>query len=258
MPHDASRARFARPSWRTPIDLLIWLGRHELATLLMLAAVAGGIWLFLALASEVREGETRALDERLLLALRNPADASDPLGPPWFEEVMRDFTALGGIGVQIVFVAVTTVFLLLDDKKHAAVLLLAAVGGALVLSLFMKHGYERPRPDLVPHGSVVMTSSFPSGHSTLAAATYLTLGALLARVQARWRMKAFAILVAAMIAGLVGASRVYLGVHWPTDVLAGWTLGAVWASAVWLAARALQSHGQVESNAPEHDIRGHA
>ncbi len=224
----------------------------------MLAAVAGGVWLFLALASDVREGETRALDERLLLVLRNPADPSDPLGPPWFEEIMRDFTALGGTGVQVVFVAVTTGFLLLNGKKRTAVLLLAAVSGALVLSLLMKHGYDRPRPDLVPQGSVVLTSSFPSGHSTLSAATYLTLGALLARVQPRWPLKAFAILVAAMIAGLVGASRVYLGVHWPTDVLAGWTLGAAWASAVWLAARALQSRGRVESDAEESDASGHA
>jgi undecaprenyl-diphosphatase len=256
MPRDPRGARFARPSWRKPIDLLIWLGRHELATLLVLAALAGGIWFFILVASGVLEGETRTIDERLLFALRNPADAADPLGPPWLEELMRDFTALGGVGVQVLVVAVTTGFLWLNGKRQTAALLLAAVIGALVLSLLIKLGYDRPRPDLVPHGSIVQTSSFPSGHSTLSAATYLTLGALLARVQPRWHMKAFSILVAASISGLVGVSRVYLGVHWPTDVLAGWTLGAVWASVVWLAARALQSRGRMESDDAETDAPG--
>jgi undecaprenyl-diphosphatase len=238
---------------RTP-DLVAWLGRHEFATLVLLAAVAGGIWLFLEVASEVRAGESHALDERILRAMRHPADPSDPIGPPWFEEVMRDFTALGGIGVLSAFVLALTSFLLLVRKTHAALLLVAAVGGALLVSSLLKHGYDRPRPDLVPHGSIVMSSSFPSGHSTLAAATYLTMGALIARVQARRGMKAFAILVGAALAGLVGVSRVYLGVHWPTDVLAGWTLGAVWASVVWLVARALQSRGRIESEEPALDL----
>ncbi|MFN0241364.1 MAG: phosphatase PAP2 family protein [Planctomycetota bacterium] len=237
-----------RPSWRTPLDLLFWLGRHELATLLMLAAVAGGVWAFLELASEVGEHDTHAVDERLLLLLRNPVDASDPLGPPWFEEVMRDFTALGGIGVQVVIVAATCVFLAIQRKRHAVVLLVASVGGALALSLLLKHGYDRPRPDLVPHGSIVMTSSFPSGHSMLSAATYLTLGALVARVLPGRRMKAFVILFAALLAGLAGVSRVYLGVHWPTDVVAGWTLGATWAVLCWLVARFLQRRGTVEDD----------
>ena len=228
---------------------MAWIGRHELATLLLLAAVAGGTWAFLRLASEIREGDTRAVDERVLLALRDPGDRSDPIGPAWVEEVMRDFTALGGIGVQALFVATVVAFLLLQRKAHAALLLLAAVGGALALSLLLKHGYVRPRPDLVPHGSHVMTSSFPSGHSMLSAATYLTSGALLARVVPRRRLKALAILVAAAIGGLVGVSRVYLGVHWPTDVLAGWTLGAAWASLCWLLARFLQREGKVESDA---------
>lgn len=249
MPHGSPKAR---------PDPLAWFARHELATLVLLAAVAGGVWLFLEVASEVREGGTDSIDERILRAMRNPVDPTDPVGPPWFEEIMRDFTALGGIGVQTAFVAAVTVFLVLVRKTHAAALLLAAVGGALVLSLLLKHGYDRPRPDLVPHGSIVLTASFPSGHSTLAAATYLTLGALLARVQARRRLKAFAIFVGALLAGLVGVSRVYLGVHWPTDVLAGWTLGAVWASAVWLVARALQSRGRVESEGSDLDAPGHA
>lgn len=219
----------------------------EVLPLILLVLIAGGIWAFAVLADEVREGETRSFDERVLLALRNPADRADPLGPPWVEETERDFTALGGVAVMALLTLGVAGFLLLDRKNRAAVLVLVAVGGGLLLSSVLKHGFERPRPDLVPHGSYVYTSSFPSGHSTMAAATYLTLGALLARVQARRRIKVFLLGFAILITLLVGVSRVYLAVHWPTDVLAGWTLGGLWALICWLAARQLQRRGQVET-----------
>jgi undecaprenyl-diphosphatase len=149
--------------------------RHpELLPLIALIVVAGGIWIFAELADEVREGETRRINTRILLALRNPADRSDPLGPPWVEETERDFTALGGIAVMSLLTLGVCGFLLIDGKDRAAVLVLIAVGGGLLWSSVLKHGFERPRPDLVPHGSYVYTSSFPSGHSTMAAATYLT------------------------------------------------------------------------------------
>lgn len=219
----------------------------EVLPLILLVLIAGGIWGFAQLADEVREGETRRFDERVLLALRNPADRADPLGPPWVEESERDFTALGGVAVMALLTFGVAGFLLLDRKKGAAVMVLVAVGGGLLLSSVLKHGFERPRPDLVPHGSYVYTSSFPSGHSTMAAATYLTLGALLARVQARRRIKVFLLGFAILITLLVGISRVYLAVHWPTDVLAGWTLGGLWALICWLVARQLQRRGQVET-----------
>jgi undecaprenyl-diphosphatase len=166
------------------------------------------------------------------------------------EESERDFTALGGVAVMALLTCGAAGFLLLDRKKGAAVLVLVAVGGGLLLSSVLKRGFERPRPDLVPHGSYVYTSSFPSGHSTMAAATYLTLGALLARVQARRRIKVFLLGFAILITLLVGVSRVYLAVHWPTDVLAGWTLGGLWALICWLVARQLQRHGKVETAEP--------
>lgn len=222
--------------------------RLELLPLIALILLAGGIWTFAELADEVREGETRQLDERILLAMRNPADRSDPLGPRWVEETERDFTALGGVAVMSLLTLAVSGFLFLDRKNRAALLVMAAVGGGLLLSAALKHGFERPRPDLVPHGSYVYTSSFPSGHSTMAAATYLTLGALLARVQPRRRMKVFLLGVALLITVLVGISRVYLAVHWPTDVLAGWTLGGLWALVCWLLARWLQHRGQVETD----------
>ncbi|HSU82229.1 MAG TPA: phosphatase PAP2 family protein, partial [Thermoanaerobaculia bacterium] len=157
----------------------------ELLPLIALIVIAGGIWIFAELADEVKEGGTRQIDTRILLALRNPADRSDPLGPAWVEETERDFTALGGVAVMSLLTLGVCGFLLIDGKDRAAVLVLIAVGGGLLWSSVLKHGFERPRPELVPHGSYVYTSSFPSGHSTMAAATYLTLGALLARVQRR-------------------------------------------------------------------------
>jgi undecaprenyl-diphosphatase len=125
--------------------------------------------------------------------------------------------------------------------------LIVATLGALSLSTLLKYSIDRDRPDLVPHGSVVYTASFPSGHSTLAASTYLTMAALLIRVQRKKRIKAYILLIAILVTILVGVSRVYLGVHWPTDVLAGWTAGAGWALLCWLLARWLQLHGAVEN-----------
>jgi undecaprenyl-diphosphatase len=219
--------------------------------LLLVATVGGLLWVFVELADEVVEGETDRLDERIVLALRNPADASDPIGPQWVEELMRDFTALGGTGVLLLLTAATAVFVALSGRKRTVLLLLAAIGGGYLLSTGMKYGFSRPRPELVPHGSYVYTSSFPSGHSMMSAVTYLTLAALLARTQSRMRMRVFLLGVAAVLTVCVGFSRVYLGVHWPTDVLAGWTLGAAWAIGCWLAAKWLSRRGEVEPAAED-------
>ncbi|MEZ4869113.1 MAG: phosphatase PAP2 family protein [Caldilineaceae bacterium] len=228
------------------------VSRYELTILVAIAVVAGGAWLFTALAGEVMEGDTHALDQRLLLALRNnPADLSDPIGPPWFEEVMRDFTALGGFAVLTIIVLSVIGYLLLQHKPNGALLVGATVVSGVLLSMLLKQGFNRPRPDLVPHGSFVNDASFPSGHSMLSAVTYLTLGALLARLQPNPRLKIYILALATLLTVLVGVSRVYLGVHWPTDVLAGWTAGAVWASVCWLAARWLQRRGQVESSSED-------
>jgi len=226
--------------------LLSWLGRHEFATLVLLVLLPAGILIFAELADAVIEGKTSSFDQRVLLALRNPADSADPRGPAWVEEAGRDLTALGGTIVLTLLTLVVSGYLLLDRKRRAAVLVLVAVLGGLLLSLLLKEVFLRPRPALVPHRSYVVTTSFPSGHSMMSAITYLTLGALLARVQPRPRVKAFLLIWAVFITFLVGISRVYLGVHWPTDVLAGWTAGATWALFCWLVARWLQRHGQIE------------
>ena len=226
--------------------LLIWLGSHELKLLLAVAFVAGGSWAFVELADEVLEGETYSLDERLLLAMRNPADLHDPIGPGWLEEMGRDFTALGGVGVLTLLTLAVAGFLLLQGKRRTMLFTLLCVGGGQAVSALLKLGIGRPRPDLVSHESIVYTASFPSGHSMMAAVTYLTLGAMLARSQRGTQVQAYLLTVAVLLTALVGVSRVYLGVHWPTDVLAGWTAGAVWAVMCWLLARPLQRRGRME------------
>ena len=225
------------------------LGQNELYILLTLVVLLSGILGFVKQAAEVGEGETHAFDERILLAMRNPQDRADPLGPPWVEESGRDFTALGGMGV-LTFLTLSVVgYLLLLRRYDLAWLVVAAILGGSLLNTVLKLGFNRPRPDLVPHGVVVYQASFPSGHSMTSAATYLTLGALLARLQPRRRLKIYVMAVAMVVTFLVGVSRVYLGVHWPTDVLAGWTAGAVWALLCWLVLWWLQQRGQISRTA---------
>ena len=219
---------------------------NEVGPLLSLAGFGFFAWAFIAIADEVREGETHSLDSFFLLALRNPQDIADPLGPSWLEEAARDITGLGGYAVLTIVVLATLAYLLLARKRGAALLVLGAVVGGMLLSTGLKLGFERPRPDLVPHGARVYTASFPSGHAMLSAITYLTLGALLARVQERRHIQAFLMGLAVFITLLVGMSRVYLGVHWPSDVLAGWAVGAAWAALCWFVALQLQRRGKVE------------
>jgi undecaprenyl-diphosphatase len=257
------------PSWRAANDrimpslrgLLRWLreqsrasalidhvGRMERATLLAIIALPAALYAFATLANAIVGGGTRAFDERLLLALRTPGNLADPIGPKWVEEMMRDFTALGSTGVLALMVLAVGGFLVMTRKGHAALTVLVAVVSGVLLSQTMKWAYARPRPELVPHGAEVYTASFPSGHAMMSAVVYLTLGALLARTQSGRGAKVYILAVAVILTVLVGVSRVYLGVHWPTDVLAGWALGGVWALACWLVMLWLQAKGQVEAN----------
>ena len=210
------------------------IGKLETRTLVLLVALAGASWLFLILAGEVSEGGTDALDRRLLLALRTPGQPSDPLGPRWLEEAVRDITALGGFTVLTLLTLVATLLLIFHQRRREALIFAATVIAAQASSQVLKAFYERERPALVTHDSYVYSHSFPSGHSAMAAAVFLILATVTASVEPRRRTKAliYGVAVSGVLAG--GVSRVYLGVHWPTDVLGGWALGSGWALAAWL------------------------
>jgi undecaprenyl-diphosphatase len=218
----------------------------EFGMLAALCIIAGTGFGILKLSSEIGEGETRAFDTAILLAFRNPADLSDPIGPLWLEAAMKDVTSLGSTTVLTLITLAVLGYLLIERKFQAALFLIAAIGGGTLLSTLLKLGFDRPRPDLVAHSVETFTASFPSGHALMSAVTYLTLGALLARVEEHARVKLYLLGVAVVLTVLIGISRVYLGVHWPTDVLAGWSIGAAWALSCWLIALWLQRHNRME------------
>jgi undecaprenyl-diphosphatase len=212
------------------VDLkpILDFAKRETSLLVALLTVALALWGFLHIAEEVGEGDTRAFDTVVLLAMRT-GDSHDPVGPAWLEFAARDVSALGGFTVLTLLAALAVGFLVVTKKYVEGLVLLAAVLGATALSEGLKFGYARPRPDLVAHAVETLGSSFPSGHATLSAATYLTIGALVAHAQERQRVKTYIHVTAILLALLIGVSRVYLGVHWPTDVLAGWCVGAAWS-----------------------------
>lgn len=211
------------------------------------ALLGGGLWAAVELTDEVMEGDTGSIDERILLSMRSPGDPSDPIGSATVEEIGRDLTALGGITILTLLTSAVVVYLILTDRRRTALFVLIATGSGIGMSLLLKFGFDRPRPDLVAHYSHVTTSSFPSGHSMMAAVCYFTLAALLASVEKKRRVKLFLLSVASVLTFLVGVSRVYMGVHWPTDVLAGWLMGAIWALGCFLVANLLQKRGQIET-----------
>jgi undecaprenyl-diphosphatase len=240
-----SRATF--PSIRFILD---WLGGHGWVVLAAVLVLVAATWAFVELADEVLEGDTQQLDEWAVRALRDNENPLDPLGPRWLEEAGRDLTALGGVVVLVVVTLAVCGYLLFAGKPHAAGFVLFAVVGGQVVSSILKMFFARPRPDVVPHLSHVYTSSFPSGHSMMSAVVYLTLGSLLMRFAPHRRLKLYYLAIAMTLTFLVGVSRVYMGVHYPTDVLAGWTAGLVWALLCWLLARWLQRRGAVEKDEP--------
>ncbi len=220
--------------------------KANLAVLLMLLAVLMGACGFITVAWAVKMGITQDFDEMLLFAPRDPDDLSKTLGPAWLEEMTRDLTALGGVSALSLLTLIVCGYLLICRKYRALALVLAATLGGLVLNGLLKERFDRPRPKVVPYKSQVMTSSFPSGHSLNSAVIYLTLGSLLASLVDKRRLKVYFMSVGLLLTILVGVSRVYMGVHYPTDVLAGWCAGLAWALLCSLVARWLEQRGAVE------------
>jgi undecaprenyl-diphosphatase len=234
-----SMARF-RPRDR---DELLFLVGGACVLLLLLVVVK--------LAGEVGEGETLKFDERILLALRDPGNASVPIGPAWLVSAALDITALGSATVLGLTVLAVSGFLALQGMWRTGVFVAIASGGALFINAALKEVFQRPRPEVVPHLREVMTMSFPSGHALTSAVVYLTLGALSMRIAERRLTKFYCMAMAMLVTVLVGVSRVYLGVHYPTDVLAGWLIGLSWALFCWIVERWLERRAGLQRERAE-------
>ncbi|WP_312990621.1 phosphatase PAP2 family protein [Rhizobium populisoli] len=203
----------------------------------MVILASGAGFVFLWLARELLEGDTFALDRSILLSLRRAGDLSVPIGPSWLTHVITDITSLGGTTVLSLVTIVSVTYLLMTGRRSTALLLLASVIGGWALSSGLKIGIGRPRPDIVPHLIEVGDLSFPSGHAMVSAATYLALGSILSGLQTGRAEKVFVLAVAVVLTVAIGLSRVYLGVHYPSDVVGGWCGGAAWAILCQLVAR---------------------
>jgi undecaprenyl-diphosphatase len=234
------REEHARKSALTP----------ETSIFLKVFVVAICTWIFVKLTGRVRKGGTDEIDNQILRALRRPENPAIPIGPEWLPEVARDVTALGS-GVDLSLASTILVgFLCLNRRFRAAGYLVVSLGSGLLLCQLLKDLFVRRRPTAVPHLTHFDPESFPSGHSMGSALVYLTLGGLISRQVRGWIGKVYFLSVALLITFLVGLSRLYLGVHYPSDVLAGWAAGSLWSSACTQAARWLQRQGAVEPAAP--------
>lgn len=231
--------------WRT------WWGRpggertiHVAAAVLFVLAIL----VFVELADDAPEGDYLPIETRIMQLMRN---GDQPLGPPGTAAVVRDVTALGSAVVLSVMTLLIVGYLLISRRFRIAGLIAVATAGGQVLNLTLKHAFARERPDAALHLVEVSSTSFPSGHSMASSIFYLTMGALLARMARRRREKTYFIGAALLLTILVGFSRLYLGVHYPTDVLAGWSAGTAWAMLCWFVTDWLGRRGQLRPDTGE-------
>lgn len=178
-------------------------------------------------------GGTNTIDMDVLLAFRSPSNPSLPRGPEWLAEFTRDITALGSIDVLVLVTLAAILFLIFAGRRSTALYVAVAIFSGVVLNLLVKAIVDRPRPDVLLHAIPAYGSSFPSGHAMMSAIVYLTLASLISRILPGVLLKSYVVALAVLVALLVGISRVYLAVHWPSDVLGGWSLGAAWALLCW-------------------------
>jgi undecaprenyl-diphosphatase len=227
----------------------------ETTTLLHIFFGAVCAWMLLRSVPKIYKGRLEAIDNQVLRALRRPENLSIPIGPKWLLQAAKDVTALGSGANLTVATGIVLGFLCLNRRFRATGFLLSSLGSGLLLCYSLKGSFARRRPTVVPHLAPFDPASFPSGHSMGAALVYLTLGSIISRQVIGSLTRAYFLLAALVLAVIVGVSRVYLGVHYPSDVLAGWAAGSLWSSACAQAARWLQHHGGVEAPIETEEVR---
>ncbi|SEP64846.1 undecaprenyl-diphosphatase [Devosia sp. YR412] len=225
----------------------------EAPLLAAIAIISGLILAFLQIADEMLEGEMQEFDNSILMLFRDPTNIDQVIGPVWLHEMVRDITALGSFSLLGLIVIIVCAYLLMSRMRAAALLVVVSVLSGTLLSTVLKMSYNRPRPDLAAM-SHQFTASFPSGHAMLSAVTFLTLGAVLAQLAPTRALRIFTFGLAIFLTAIVGSSRIFMGVHYPSDVLAGWCLGAAWALLCSTAAMLLQRRGTVDRPADEAKI----
>ena len=210
---------------------------RELGIILTCLVFIAGLLFFVKLSEEIGDKDTRSFDQYVLSSLRQADDPTQPVGPEWGREVARDITALGSKTLLILIVLSVAGFLFLKNHYGQAWLIIIASLLGVTLMRGLKLFFMRPRPDIIPHFTDVLTQSYPSGHTLMSAVIYLSLAAMLSYFQKSRTLKFYSLTIAILITFMVGFSRVYLGVHYPTDVLAGWALGFSWAAFCWVSFR---------------------
>jgi undecaprenyl-diphosphatase len=225
----AARAWYTQ---RSAPEILVYVG---------LLLVLIGSWGFVELAEEMLEGATQPFDDWVLHSLRKEGSPHEPIGPGWLHYFFLNVTALGSGAIAILITVFLAGGLAIQGRRFAIALILVSLTGAGVLTSVLKGYFGRPRPPTEFRAVEAIELSFPSGHSFISAVLYLTLGALLIQLTPDRRMKVYIMVVAILLTVLVGSSRVYLGVHYPTDVLGGWCAGIIWATACFIAAHLLRA-----------------
>ncbi|MGY2733353.1 undecaprenyl-diphosphatase [Sphingomonas sp. UYP23] len=215
--------------------------RPELVVLLAFALTALTLLIIFYLGSEVMEGDTKAFDIAVLTRLRHATEGD----APWktaLRAAMLDLTALGDNATLVIVVAMVSGFLMLARQRQLALLLVAASATGGLLTTALKLLFDRPRPDVVAHLASFGTASFPSGHAMNSAVIYLTLAGLVALAVPTLRLRVYILCCAVALTSAIGLSRLYLGVHWTTDVVAGWIAGSGWAVLWWSIAWWFRAH----------------
>jgi len=226
----AARARVLAGDEKRALGLILLGG--FLVTLTALA-LSGKI------ALDVLGNRTQAFDEDVL---REIGAAKERLGErrPKVDQLFVDLSALGGWVALSLLSTFATVYLWLCRRRWDALIVVVVSAGGVVLNQLLKHAFARPRPSIFEHGNVVDSGSFPSGHSMMSMAIYLAHGALLARLAPTRLARAFALTTATVLPVAIACSRMYLGVHYPTDVAAGLLLGLAWALTALCAAEVVR------------------